>query len=138
MIIASSFDRIIYWKPEEKERIWRPIPDKARDRQTAIKNGAMFFTSTSFSGLIKGDGNPEPWRWGDLLLDFDSGDIGLAWEDIRTLCTIHLRELYNLDPYVIRYYLSGGRGFHAIIPARLFGAQNTDQLYCEKQTVQNF
>ena len=132
MTIASSFDRIIYWKPEEKERKWRPIPDKAWGRQTAIKNGAMFFASTSFSGLIKGDGHPEPWRWGELLLDFDSADIGLAWEDIRTLCTSHLPELYNLDPYAIRYCLSGGKGFPAIIPARLFGAQNGDQLYRQK------
>lgn len=117
---------IIYWKPEAKERKWLPIPDTPTARETAIKSGAMFFTWNSFSEPISGNGQPEPRRWGDFPLDFDSKDIGQAWEEMATLCTIQLPETYDIDPYAIDYYLSGGKGFHAVIPAELFDATRGD------------
>lgn len=119
-------ESIIYWKQEQKNRKWRPIPNTVTEREEAIKNGAMFFTTTSLPEPYTGNGKPEPHRWGDFALDFDSDDIGLAWEQAVTLCTFHLPDLYDVDPYAIRYFLSGGKGFHSVIPAQLFDAAGGD------------
>ena len=93
----------------------------------AIKNGAMFFTWTSISERYNGNGGPEPHRWGDLPLDFDSPhDIKTALTDLKTLCLNYLPEFYDIDPHEINFFLSGGKGFHAVIPARLLGAESGD------------
>jgi hypothetical protein len=54
--------------------------------------------------------------------DFD-GTIDL-YGDVR--CLVHLPELFDLDPYAISYYVSGLKGFHAVIPAELFNAHGGD------------
>ena len=116
----------IYWKEEEKNRKWKIIPDTPAARKIAIKQGAMFFTWNSFSKPPK-DGEPEPIRFGDFPLDFDNEkDPGHALQDLKTLCLVHLPEIYDVDPYAIKFYLSGGKGFHAVLPASLFGAQDGD------------
>ena len=86
----------------------------------------MFFTWTSLSEPYSGNGKPEPVRYGDLPLDFDSTDPNEALKDVKALRS-HLVALYDVDPYAIQYFLSGGKGFHAIIPAELLGAQDGDQ-----------
>jgi hypothetical protein len=117
----------VYWKEEAKERKWKCIPDTVKERFKAVKKGAMFFTCTSLSEPYKGDGQPEPVRFGDLLLDFDNAaDPGQAFKDLRHLCLVYLPELYQIDPYSIQFFLSGGKGFHAVIPAELFNAQDGD------------
>jgi hypothetical protein len=119
--------RFIYWKPELKESNWIPIPDTEEARQTAIKNGAMFFTWASLSTPYTNSGNPEPHRWGDCPLDFDCpSDIKTALTDLRTLCLSHLPQIYDIDPHEINFFLSGSKGFHAVIPARLFGTEAGD------------
>lgn len=118
-------NRFIYWKIEKPKASWNLIPDTAEAKKNAIKQGAMFFTWASLSEPYKGNGDPEPCRWGDLPLDFDSHDIGDALSHLRVLC-IHFQEFYGIDPYEITYYLSGGKGFHAIIPAKLVGAESGD------------
>jgi hypothetical protein len=80
-----------------------------------------------FSEPYTGNGHPEPVRYGDLPLDFDShDDLGITLKEIRELCLFHLPELYDLDPYTVKFYLSGGKGFHAIVPAKIFDAQDGD------------
>jgi hypothetical protein len=122
-MVQSPSNKYVYWKQEAKERKWWPIPDTLQDREKAIKHGAMFFTWASLSELYKGNGKPEPVRYGDFPLDFDSNDINEALKDIKALCFYHLPKLYGIDPNAIQYFLSGLKGFHAIIPARLFAAQ---------------
>ena len=119
--------RILYWKQEEDNRKWQAIPDTQKARESAIRQGAMFSTWSSLSGPYKGDGHPEPIRCGDLPLDFDSkDDPGQTLKDLRHLCLLYLPELFDLDPYSFRFFLSGGKGFHAVIPAELFNAQGGD------------
>jgi hypothetical protein len=120
--------RFIYWKIETPQASWNLIPDTPEARRKAIEQGAMFFTWASLSAPYnEGNGHPEPYRWGDLPLDFDSpNNIQQALEDLRTLCFIHLPEFYDIDPYDLQYFLSGGKGFHAIIPARLLNAEDGD------------
>lgn len=120
-------DAWIYWKEEESARKWKPIPDTAAARKIAIKQGAMFFTWMSFSEQVGGDGRPEPNRKGFFPFDSDCKENPQkALDDIRTLCLVHLPELYEVDPYAIRFYATGSKGFHAEIPAELFGAEAGD------------
>lgn len=121
-------NRFIYWKVEIPQAPWNLIPDTPEARQQAIKDGAMFFTWASLSVPYNDEnGHPEPHRWGDLPLDFDNKEnVQQALEELRTLCFVHLPKFYDTDPYGIQYFLSGGKGFHAIIPARLLNAQNGD------------
>jgi|GEM_PF-2194659 len=120
---------IIYWKEEPAERTWKPIPNTPEARQHAIKQGAMFFTSSALSEAYKGNGQPEPIRTGDLVVDADCAeDPGKALQATKTLCLGHLPEMYGIDPYAIRFYASGSKGFHAEIPASLLGAEAGDSL----------
>ena len=124
----SVLERYLYWKEEPPERKWKIIRDVEKDRLQAIQKGAMFFTWTCLSEPFKDKGE-EPNRWGDLPLDFDSKeDPAKALGEMRQLCLVHLPEFYEVDPYSIQFYASGSKGFHAIIPAKLFDAQDGDPL----------
>jgi putative DNA primase/helicase len=120
-------DRFIYWKTEQKRSEWTLIPDTDEAKQRAIQNGAMFFTMMSLSAAYHNNGSPEPHRWGDFCLDFDyPNDIRIALTDLRTLCLSHLPQIYDIDPHEINFFLSGGKGFHATIPARLMRTEAGD------------
>ena len=111
----------VYWKEEPKARKWKPIEDTPEARQTAINKKAMFFTWMKFSKPYN-ESEPEPIRTGDLPLDFDDqAHPENALKDLRALCLVHLPE-YGIDPYEIDYFLSGGKGFHAIIPDKCLGS----------------
>jgi len=116
----------LYWKPEKKESTWQLIPDTLQAREKAISQGGMFMTWMSFSAPVNGNGGPEPVRFGDFPLDFDAPDIEGALKDLRALCLYHLPQLYAADPFEMRFYLSGGKGFHCILPARWFNAEKGD------------
>lgn len=123
----NNSPRVRYWKIERPAADWNLIPDTPQARQQAIKDGAMFMTWASLSSPYEGNGHPEPHRWGNLPLDFDNKEnVQQALNDLRTLCFVHLPEFYGIDPYDIRYFLSGGKGFHAIIPAKLLSAEDGD------------
>ena len=115
---------LIYWKEEKQQRQWKLIPDVGSERQKAIKAGAMFMTWNSFSEE-PGNGS-EPVRYGDFPLDFDSSDPGKALQDLKTLCFVHLEDLFGVDAYSVRYFCSGSKGYHATIPAYCFGSQEGD------------
>lgn len=116
----------VYYTTENPGK-WQLIPDTEQGRKEAVKKGAMYFTWTRFSEPYQGNGEPEPRRWGDFPLDFDSEkDPEKALQDLRTLCLIHLPELLGIDPYGIQFFASGSKGFHAVIPAKFFDAQTGD------------
>ncbi len=93
---------IIFWKEEPAERTWKPIPNTPEAKTRAIKQGAMFFTWNAFTEPYKGNGQPEPYRIGDLPVDADCAeDPGKALQAIRTLCLMHLPEMYGVDPYAM-------------------------------------
>ena len=125
---APLTTRIIYWKIETPQAPWNPILDTPEARGEAIERGAMFFTWASLSApYSEENGHPEPHRWGDLPLDFDSKEnVQQAQNDLRLLSFVYLPKFYEIDPYDLQYFLSGGKGFHAIIPAKLINAQDGD------------
>ncbi len=115
---TSKQVRFRYWKIEKAEDPWKLIPDTKIAKNMAIRQGAMFFTWVAFSESYSNDKHSEPVRFGDLPLDFDSKeDPQIALKEMRELCLLYLPEFYNLDPYALEFYCSGGKGFHAIIPA---------------------
>jgi len=119
--------KVFYWKQETSNRPWHCSPDTPEAKGEAIKKGAMFFTWQSLSEPYKGNGQPEPIRYGNLPLDFDDAiDPGKAVKEMKEFCLVHLREYYDIDPYDIDFFLSGGKGCHADLPAKIFNAQNGD------------
>jgi len=122
-------DKVLYrfFKEEPEERVWKPIPNKQEAIAEAIRKGAMFVTWTVFDRLPVDGKLDESMRYGNLVLDFDcKNDPGKALQDLRSLCLIHLPEYYTLDPNAISFYASGGKGFHAEIPAECLGAESGD------------
>jgi len=112
-----------YWKEEPKERKWKVIEDSQEALQGALSKGAMFVTWMAFQD----NGQPEPHRWGDFPLDFDCAeDPAKAFQEMKELCLVHLPKFYDLDPYGLRFYASGEKGFHVEIPAEFLGAQDGD------------
>ena len=118
---------LFYWKKEKKQDHWKPRRDKPGARERAIKQGAMFFTWTEFSGPYTNSGAPEPMRYGDGPLDFDDAENPEnSLKDLRELCLLRLPEEYGIDAYEIEYYLSGAKGFHAVIPRKCLGSVDGD------------
>ena len=119
----------LFWKRENKQDSWKLIDDTAGARKAAISKGAMYFTWNLFDVPYYGNGGPngvEPNRRGDLVLDFDDANNPQnALKDMRDLCLGHLRSMCtDLNPGMISYYASGGKGFHAVIPAILLDSQD--------------
>jgi len=113
--------RFLYTKKERANSPWVLIADTQ-----AIK-GMMFTTWTALSEPYKGNGQPEPIRYGNMPLDFDSKAAPeKALIEMRNLCLTYLPEFYDIDPYEIEFYCSGSKGFHAVMPAEMFGVQNGD------------
>ena len=75
--------KVFYWKQETSNRPWHCSPDTPEAKGEAIKKGAMFFTWQSLSEPYKGNGQPEPIRYGNLPLDFDDAiDPGKAVKEM--------------------------------------------------------
>lgn len=112
----------IYWQNADKNGKWQLIQDTPEKREQAIKQGAAYFTTMSFKNSKGYDPKkPEPIRTGNLYFDFDDKEQPEnALKDMLKLVN-HLQEIYSLDSYDWRFWLSGGKGFHAMIPAHVLG-----------------
>lgn len=115
---------IRYWTTERKGA-WKVIADTPEDLAQAIANGAMFVTMWNFSQEPV-EGEPEPNRQGDLVLDFDDKDAPVNAHSEVMRVTAHLEKIYGVDPYMLHYFASGSKGFHLSIPAETFGATKGD------------
>ena len=103
---------------------WKAIPDTAEARAEAIKNGAQHFSIYSFSADPGVEKNVV--RYGDLVLDFDSHEGSFVAVEAAQNFTIRLMSLFVVGQEQIKYYLSGGKGCHLVIPAVLFGGEEGD------------
>jgi len=103
---------------------WKAIPDTAEARAEAIKNGAQHFSIYSFSADPGVEKNVV--RYGDLVLDFDSHEGSFVAVEAAQNFTIRLMSLFIVGQEQIKYYLSGGKGCHLVIPAVLFGGEEGD------------
>ncbi len=124
-----------WWKPKVGENRVRLLPPPTGETQ-------WWFEWTLHWGCgLPGDGLPGK--------DGQDGHVGgplvFLVEDHRQVeCrrrvqAVRIERL--LDPYTVKFYLSGGKGFHAIVPAKIFDAQDGDPylpLIYKKITVQLF
>jgi hypothetical protein len=117
----------VYWKEEKQNRKWKLDSDTENDRKQAIASGAMYFTWASVSHPYNSDNQNQPIRKGDFPLDFDNkNNPENALQNMKTLCLYHLPEYFDVDPYDMQFFCSGSKGFHAVIPADVFGAEAGD------------
>jgi hypothetical protein len=115
---------IRYAKIERAESPWWVIHDTLAAIEKARRDGAMFVTTPALAFPYI-DGGPEPNRRDALVVDSDSkGNPQLSLDEIRKLCCSFLPETYGIDAWDIKFYCSGGKGFHAEIPAHFFGLQD--------------
>lgn len=117
-----SMKTFIYHTTEPPGK-WQVLENTPEAREAAIKRGASFFTWSSLSEPYNGNG-ANPVRFGDMPLDFDNkANPEKALDEMRALLTYHLPELYDYEPEDVSFYCSGCKGFHAVIPAEAFGAE---------------
>ena len=99
--------------------------DKPEAWTTADKvNGTMFRSYPLFE-FIPGTEDYEPKRYGDFVLDIDTGELacGAAIKIIQ-----HFEKVFNVDPYQWRCYLSGKKGVHLELPASILGTEDGHRL----------
>lgn len=115
-----------YWEhadPPHEER--HLIEDTPEAREQALREGATAFCTVSFSEPYE-EGKPEPVRYGDLYLDFDSREDPIQAIDEAVSFVKNLTMTYDIDPEMLRYWLSGGKGCHIAIPDVLYGGEHGD------------
>lgn len=106
---------------------WQLIPDTSEARAAAIQSGAMAFSTVSFSAPPE-KGKPEPTRFGDLIIGFDSKDDPKAAIMELIYFVEWLVSEYEVNPHFFQYWISGEKGCHLLIPARMFGGEEGDPL----------
>jgi putative DNA primase/helicase len=115
---------IRYAKVERAEAPWVVIQDTPEAIEQAKRKGAMFVTTPALSFPYV-DGGPEPVRRDNLVVDLDNKPAPqLALANLRLLTCKFLPETYGIDPWDLKFWCSGSKGFHAEIPARFFGLQD--------------
>lgn len=112
------------YKGKPGRRVWQEYSEEALAK--ALSDGAEFVSTMTFSHRPK-QGEPEPIRNGDLVLDFDHNDdpvkaVTEALNFIKGLI------LLGVDPRTLRIYLSGKKGVHVIVPAACYGDAEGDAL----------
>ena len=118
----------IFWGHSDPPHCeWHIIPNTPEDRATAIQAGATAFSTVSFSAPPE-KGKPEPTRFGDLILDFDSKDDPKTAIMELIYFVEWLISEYDVNPRFLQYWISGGKGCHLLIPARMFGGEEGDPL----------
>ena len=118
----------IFWGHSDPPHCeWHIMPNTPEDRATAIQAGATAFSTVSFSAPPE-KGKPEPTRFGDLILDFDSKDDPKTAIMELIYFVKWLISEYDVTPRFLQYWISGGKGCHLLIPARMFGGEEGDPL----------
>lgn len=101
---------------------WKPVPNTPEAITQGIAEGYTAKTILSLSHEPEKD-KPEPVRRGPLVFDFDCKEdpclgIMAGKNFVARFCY-----LYQIQPYWLRYWISGGKGCHIEIPAQLMGSE---------------
>ncbi|WP_419781239.1 hypothetical protein [Maridesulfovibrio sp.] len=100
---------------------WQVIEDTQEGRQSALDQGAAFFSTVSFE-YEPVENKPAPLQQGNLIIDFDSVEGSLHSHNDCIRLVSALRDDYGVDPENLKIWVTGSKGFHLEIPAELFGA----------------
>ena len=129
-IIYAGFADDVQAEYAKKSRTWVEYPATEEGLQQLVKDGYTAVSCFEFSHAIQEELN-EPFRFGDMVLDFDSktedgkGDIDTSLQCLRVFLE-RIIDKYAVDQNSLLYYASGGKGFHVIIPREVIGSQNGD------------
>lgn len=110
---------------------WKFVQDTPEERQKAIDKGFTAVSTMSFAYEPGKEGAPEPVRFGDWVLDIDykhgpgsDSDPGPDIAIARAKDFLErLEERLQADLGGWRYFLSGRKGCHIVIPAAVFGGE---------------
>lgn len=129
-----------YVKPEGKAK-WELIPEG--DVANAATAGHRFETILSLDRDVDAtsiEGDSAPKYRGPLYFDLDSDDEESSLYDLRRLL-ISLYWDYGVDLSDINIWASGGKGFHVVIPSKVFiksGTYQTNLAYTYKNMALQF
>ncbi len=102
----------------DKPGPWKVVENTLEDFERAKQDGAAFISTMAFEYEPE-KGKPEPRRYGDLVIDFDSKeDPEIARQDCIRL--VHYLSQRGVRPELLHYHVTGNKGFHLVIPACLF------------------
>ena len=115
-----------YWKPEGKA-VWKLFQDSEQGIQDAIQSGAHFYTVLSIDQDIdKLDSETKVNYKGPLYFDIDCDDENKSLADCRKLL-LSLYKDYGVNLNQIIIHCTGGKGFHIIVPAKVFSTGKANQ-----------
>jgi len=116
-----------YWKPEDKLRKWKLFQDSEQGIQEAIGNGAYFYTILTVDQDIDTiDSETKVNYRGPLYFDIDSKDESQSLSDCRKLL-LSLYKDYGVNLSQITVHCTGGKGFHILVPAKIFSTGKAHQ-----------
>jgi hypothetical protein len=108
-----------YVKGEGKEK-WKLIENSEKALHAAINNGAHFVTVLSLDQDVdKSDPDAKINYKGPMYFDIDSSDENDSLSDCRKLL-LALYKQYGVNLNDCAIYCSGGKGFHVLVPAKVF------------------
>jgi hypothetical protein len=119
---------VCYWAPlnGDKPGGWQLIMATKDVQELARKKGAAFLSTMAFE-FEPENGKEEPQRFGDLVIDFDCKEDP---EQARKDCVRFVNYLFGqfVRPEELRYWITGAKGFHIMVPSYLFGSMKGDPL----------
>lgn len=128
-----------YWKPEGRAP-WKLFQDSENGIQEAIAKGARYYTILSVDQDVdKLEADAKVNYKGPLYFDIDSDDENYSLNDCRKL-VISLYKDYGVNLNQIHIFCSGGKGFHVVVPAKMFskGTANAYLPYTYKNLAVTF
>ncbi len=115
-----------YWKPEGKAP-WKLIQDSEQAIQEAVAKGARYYTILSIDQDIdKLEADTKVSYKGPLYFDIDCDDENDSLADCRKLL-LSLHKDYGVNLNQLQIFCSGGKGFHVVVPAKIFSKGTANQ-----------
>lgn len=105
----------LYYQLSGGEEAWHAAEDTPDNRATIAGKSAAFISVLSISSITDDDYDKLKYK-GDLYFDIDSDDLNESISTVKNLVT----RLINMDVKDFRVYLSGKKGFHLTVPAKVF------------------
>ena len=110
----------------DKPGFWEMITASQDVFELARQKGAAFLSTMAFEYEPEKD-KEEPRRHGDLVVDFDCKEDP---EQARKDCVRFVNHLFGhmVRPGELRYWITGSKGFHIMVPSYLFNGIKGDPL----------
>lgn len=105
----------LYYQLKGGKEAWRAIEDTPDNRKMVADQSAVFIAALSISSTTETDYEKLKYK-GDLYFDIDSSDLTSSIKTAQQL----VKKLRDLEVSDFSVYLSGKKGFHLTVPAKVF------------------